>query len=217
MHRSPPPFPSLSLSLSLSLQQGGHGSRQGESLRRGVSEEELSVLETLIRTHHHEPDQPAGTCTSLITQRIDAPLGAVWSIVRRFDQPERHKHLIKSCAVTQDDGGVDSVRELAVISGLPASTSIDRLEMLDERGTSSAFGSSAVSTTSRTTGPSPPPPSSPAGLESYVVDIPKGNTKEDMRMFIDTIVKLKLQNLHCHCRSHFLQLKMKGTRGHIQR
>lgn len=32
-------------------------------------------------------------------------------------------------------------------------------------------------------------------LESYIVDIPKGNTEEDTRMFVDTVVKSNLQNL----------------------
>jgi abscisic acid receptor PYR/PYL family len=32
-------------------------------------------------------------------------------------------------------------------------------------------------------------------LESYLVDIPEGNTEEDTRMFTDTVVKLNLQKL----------------------
>lgn len=32
-------------------------------------------------------------------------------------------------------------------------------------------------------------------LESYVVEIPEGNTREDTRLFADTIVKLNLQKL----------------------
>ncbi|CAA7410047.1 unnamed protein product [Spirodela intermedia] len=173
-----------------------------ESLRRGLSEEELSVLEPLIRRHHYEPDQPAGTCTSLITQRIDAPLGAVWSIVRRFDQPKRYKHFIKSCAVTQGDGGVGSVREVAVVSGLPASTSIERLEMLDDERHILSFRviggdhrlknyRSVTSATEFSGGG----PVYTLVLESYVVDIPEGNTEEDTRMFTDTVVKLNLQKL----------------------
>lgn len=32
-------------------------------------------------------------------------------------------------------------------------------------------------------------------LESYIVDIPEGNTAEDTKMFTDTVVKLNLQKL----------------------
>lgn len=32
-------------------------------------------------------------------------------------------------------------------------------------------------------------------LESYVVDVPEGNTGEDTRMFADTVVRLNLQKL----------------------
>jgi len=32
-------------------------------------------------------------------------------------------------------------------------------------------------------------------LESYTVDIPEGNTEEDTKMFVDTVVKLNLQKL----------------------
>jgi len=32
-------------------------------------------------------------------------------------------------------------------------------------------------------------------LESYVVDMPEGNSEDDTRMFADTVVKLNLQKL----------------------
>lgn len=32
-------------------------------------------------------------------------------------------------------------------------------------------------------------------IESYVVDIPQGNTGEDTKMFVDTVVRLNLQKL----------------------
>ncbi|KAG2261835.1 hypothetical protein Bca52824_068914 [Brassica carinata] len=32
-------------------------------------------------------------------------------------------------------------------------------------------------------------------LESYVVDVPEGNTEEDTRLFADTVIKLNLQKL----------------------
>uniref|UniRef100_J3L5F3 Bet v I/Major latex protein domain-containing protein n=2 Tax=Oryza brachyantha TaxID=4533 RepID=J3L5F3_ORYBR len=32
-------------------------------------------------------------------------------------------------------------------------------------------------------------------VESYVVDVPPGNTKDETRMFVDTIVRCNLQSL----------------------
>ncbi|MQM01869.1 hypothetical protein Taro_034629 [Colocasia esculenta] len=171
----------------------------------GLSQEESSVLEPLIRSYHIAANgrHPPGTCTSLITQRIDAPLRAVWPIVRRFDQPQRYKHFIKSCAMTHGNGGEGSIREVTVVSGLPASTSIERLEMLDDEQHVLSFrvmgGDHRLNNYRSVT--SVKEFCRPQGgvytmvLESYVVDIPDGNTEEDTRMFTDTVVKLNLQKL----------------------
>ena len=55
----------------------------------------------------------------------------VWSIVRTFDQPQKYKPFVHSCSVR---GGVivGSIRNVNVKSGLPATASIERLEILDE-------------------------------------------------------------------------------------
>ncbi|KAL0311886.1 UNVERIFIED_CONTAM: Abscisic acid receptor PYL2 [Sesamum radiatum] len=97
---------------------------------QGLTPEEYAQLEHVIRTYHTFDALP-NTCTSLITQRIDAPAEAVWPLVRRFDNPQRYKHFIKSCRLI-GDGGVGSIREVTVVSGLPASTSTERLEILDD-------------------------------------------------------------------------------------
>lgn len=55
----------------------------------------------------------------------------VWSLVRRFDQPEKYKRFIQSCSV-QGGLNVGSVRQVHVVSGLPATRSTERLEVLDE-------------------------------------------------------------------------------------
>uniref|UniRef100_A0A6V7QRC6 Bet v I/Major latex protein domain-containing protein n=1 Tax=Ananas comosus var. bracteatus TaxID=296719 RepID=A0A6V7QRC6_ANACO len=102
-----------------------------------------------------------------------------------------------------DGASVGSVREVSVISGLPASTSTERLEILDDDRHVISFSvlggdhrlrnyRSVTSVTEFL----------PAGrrpycvvLESYVVDVPDGNTEDDTRMFADTVVKLNLQKL----------------------
>lgn len=55
----------------------------------------------------------------------------VWSLVRRFDEPQKYKPFVRRCIV---NGNVEigSVREVDVRSGLPATTSTERLELLDD-------------------------------------------------------------------------------------
>ncbi|THU48771.1 hypothetical protein C4D60_Mb06t02530 [Musa balbisiana] len=168
---------------------------------QGLTQEEMAELEPVIRAHHTFPRVP-GTCTSLITQRIDAPLCAVWPVVRSFDRPERYKHFIKSCRLVRGDGGVGSVREVTVVSGLPASTSVERLEILDDDRHVLSFcvmgGEHRLRNYRSVTSVTELHREGKAYtlvIESYVVDIPEGNTEEDTKMFTDTVVKLNLQKL----------------------
>lgn len=55
----------------------------------------------------------------------------VWSLVRRFDQPQKYKPFISRCVV-QGNLEIGSLREVGVTSGLPATTSTERLELLDD-------------------------------------------------------------------------------------
>lgn len=70
-----------------------------DQVPQGLTEEEFAELEPLIRNYHTFDHLP-NTCTSLITQHIDAPAHVVWPFVRRFDNPEKYKHFIKSCKMT---------------------------------------------------------------------------------------------------------------------
>ncbi|XP_010262194.1 PREDICTED: abscisic acid receptor PYL2-like [Nelumbo nucifera] len=168
---------------------------------KGLTPEEFVDLESVIRTYHTFQSSP-NTCTSLITQRIDAPLGMVWPLVRSFDSPQRYKHFIKSCKM-KGDGGVGSIREVSVISGLPASTSIERLEILDEEKHILSFRvvggehrlNNYRSVTSVNQFVCKEGKAYTIVLESYIVDIPEGNTGDDTKMFVDTVVKLNLQKL----------------------
>ena len=58
-------------------------------------------------------------------------LSQVWSLVRRFDQPQKYKPFVSRCVV-QGNLEIGSVREVDVKSGLPATTSTERLELLDD-------------------------------------------------------------------------------------
>lgn len=164
-------------------------------LTRGMS----SVPDGVARYHTHAlgPNQ----CGSAFVQSVDAPVGTVWSLVRRFDKPQAYKHFLKSCHVIFGDGvDVGSLREVHVVSGLPAASSTERLEILDEER--HVIGFRIVGGDHRlrnyrsvTTLHASPDEEGTVVVESYVVDVPSGNTKEDTCVFVDTIVRCNLQSL----------------------
>ncbi|KDP22835.1 hypothetical protein JCGZ_00422 [Jatropha curcas] len=156
------------------------------------------VPETVACYHNHElgPNQ----CCSAVVQQIAAPVSTVWSVVRRFDNPQAYKHFLKSCNVIVGDGAVGTLREVHVISGLPAENSTERLEILDDERhviSFSVVGGDHRLTNYRSVTTLHPSPTGNGTVvvESYVVDIPPGNTKEDTCVFVDTIVRCNLQSL----------------------
>lgn len=94
-------------------------------------------------------------------------------------------------------------RYVDVISGLPAATSTERLDILDDERFVTGFSIiggehrlrnyRSVTTVHEVAAPGDKV--STVVLESYVVDVPEGNTEEDTRLFADTVVKLNLQKL----------------------
>ncbi|XP_059454689.1 abscisic acid receptor PYL2 [Corylus avellana] len=167
---------------------------------QGLTAEEHEELEPVISTYHKSQPSP-DACTSLIAQRIDAPAHVVWPFVRSFDNPQKYKHFIKTCNM-KGDGGIGSIREVTVISGLPASTSTERLEILDDENHILSFrvvgGEHRLKNYRSVTSLNEFNKEGKVYtvvLESYVVDIPEGNTGEDTKMFVDTVVKLNLQKL----------------------
>ncbi|KAK4751703.1 hypothetical protein SAY87_020501 [Trapa incisa] len=174
------------------------------SIPPGLSEAEFSELIPSVAELHSYKVGP-GKCSSLIAQRVKAPRAVVWSIVRRFDKPHVYKHFIKACSVNPDfQIAIGCTRYVDVISGLPAATSAERLDMLDDERFVTGFSIiggehrlknyRSVTTVHEVTC-SAGGKSSTVVLESYVVDVPEGNTEEDTRLFADTVVKLNLQKL----------------------
>ncbi|CAN4109733.1 unnamed protein product [Withania somnifera] len=155
----------------------------------------------VYHTHLVAPNQ----CCSAVIQRISAPVSTVWSVVRRFDNPQAYKHFVKSCHVVLGDGDVGTLREVRVISGLPAASSTERLEILDDERhviSFSVVGGDHRLANYRSVTTLHQEPSSGNGtaaetvvVESYVVDIPPDNTREETCVFVDTIVKCNLQSL----------------------
>ncbi|CAN4113592.1 unnamed protein product [Withania somnifera] len=159
------------------------------------------VPDSVVNQHTHSVSQ--NQCCSAVIQRISAPISSVWSVVRRFDNPQAYKNFVKSCHVIGGDGNVGTVREVHVISGLPAAISMERLEILDEERHVISFSvvggdhrlSNYRSVTTLHSDPSSGSIGTTIVVESYVVDIPHGNTKEETCVFVDTIVKCNLQSL----------------------
>ncbi|KAK6273879.1 hypothetical protein POUND7_010962 [Theobroma cacao] len=171
-----------------------------QTLPQGLTREEYAELKPLIDTYHKFEPTPS-TCTTLVTQRIDAPAQAVWPFIRSFENPQKYKHFIKSCNMS-GDGSVGSIREVTVVSGIPASTSTERLEILDDEKHILSFrvvgGEHRLRNYKSVTSVNEFHKGGKVYtivLESYIVDIPDGNTGEDTKMFVDTVVKLNLQKL----------------------
>lgn len=159
---------------------------------------------------YHSPSHDGGRacrCSSVVVQRVEAPVSVVWSLVRRFDEPQVYKNFVRNCFM-RGDLKVGSLREIRVISGLPAATSTERLDILDEERHILSFSivggdhrlsnyRSITTLHERLTNGKP----GTIVIESYVVDVPHGNTKEDTCLFVDTIVKCNLQSL-AHISQH---------------
>ncbi|KAF5747643.1 abscisic acid receptor PYL4 [Tripterygium wilfordii] len=156
------------------------------------------VPDNVARYHAHALGPNQGC--SAVVQQIAAPVSTVWSVVRRFDNPQAYKHFLKSCDLINGDGNVGTLREVHVISGLPAANSTERLEILDEERHVISFsvvgGDHRLANYRSVTTLHPAPNGNgTVVVESYVVDIPAENTEEETCVFVDTIVRCNLQSL----------------------
>lgn len=149
---------------------------------------------------YHTRSVGPNQCCSAVVKIINAPVSTVWSIVRRFDNPQAYKHFVKSCHLINGDGDIGTLRQVHVVSGLPAESSTERLEILDDERHVLSFsvigGNHRLNNyRSVTTLHASPGENGTVVIESYVVDIPAGNTKEDTCSFADTIVRCNLESL----------------------
>ncbi|XP_074358713.1 abscisic acid receptor PYL12-like [Apium graveolens] len=137
--------------------------------------------------------------SSSMVQTIDAPLHLVWSMVRRFDNPKAYKKFVKSCTMTFGDGGIGSVREVMVVSGLPGGSSMERLDNLNDDLHVMVFsiigGDHMLENYQSTTKLVQIKGGKTEVVESYVVDVPVGSSKEDTCLFADTIIGCNLRSL----------------------
>ncbi|CAH9077332.1 unnamed protein product [Cuscuta epithymum] len=151
--------------------------------RTGVEDEYIS--------RHHKHEVKENQCSSCL----------VWSMVRRFDQPQRYKPFVSRC-VTEGDLEIGSVREVNVKSGLPATTSKERLELLDDNQHILSMrivgGDHRLKNYSSIVTVHPDIVDGRPGtlvIESFVVDIPDGNTKDETCYFVEALIKCNLKSL----------------------
>ncbi|XP_044505473.1 abscisic acid receptor PYL8-like [Mangifera indica] len=150
---------------------------------------------------HHTHDVADHQCSSVLTKHIRAPVPLVWSLVRRFDQPQKYKPFIHGC-VAEGNLQIGNLREVNVKTGLPATTSTERLELLDDEehvlGVRIIGGDHRLRNYSSVNSLHPEIFEGRPGtlvLESFVVDVPEGNTKDDTCYFVEALIKVNLKSL----------------------
>ncbi|CAM8901089.1 unnamed protein product [Rhodiola kirilowii] len=163
-----------------------------------------AVDEYIRRNHKREVKE--NQCSSSLVKHIKAPVHLVWSLVRRFDEPQKYKPFISRCIVQGGDLEIGSVREVNVKSGLPATTSTERLENLDDNEHILSMrivgGDHRLKNYSSTITVHPEVIDGRPGtlvIESYVVDVPEGNTKDETCYFVDALIKCNLKSLADVC------------------
>ncbi|XP_044476230.1 abscisic acid receptor PYL8-like [Mangifera indica] len=151
------------------------------------------------RLHKHEVGDHQ--CSSSLVKHIKAPVPRVWSLVRRFDQPQKYKPFVSRCIV-EGDLQIGSVREVNVKSGLPATTSTERLELLDDEEHIFSMrivgGDHRLKNYSSIVTVHPEVIDGRPGtlvIESFVVDVPDGNTKDETCFFVEAFIKWNLKSL----------------------
>lgn len=104
--------------------------------------------------------------------------------------------------MTAGSGGVGSVREVALVSGLPGQRSRERLDWVDEDMHVMIY--TVISGDQRldnyrsiTTVHEAEDGGGTVVIESYVVDVPEGNSGEETRLFVNTVVGCHLRSLAC--------------------
>ncbi|CAA7410141.1 unnamed protein product [Spirodela intermedia] len=163
----------------------------------------LMEPENLCKHHKHHPRD--NQCSSVVVDHIRVPVHVVWSLVRRFDQPQKYKPFVSRCVV-RGDLEIGSVREINVKSGLPATTSTERLELLDDDehvlGIRILGGDHRLQNYSSVVTLHPEIIEGRPGttvVESFVVDVPDGNTKDETCFFVEAVIKCNLKSLADVC------------------
>ncbi|CAL9243335.1 unnamed protein product [Arabidopsis halleri] len=158
-------------------------------------------LEREFIRRHHKHELVENQCSSTLVKHINAPVHIVWSLVRRFDQPQKYKPFISRCVV-KGNMEIGTVREVDVKSGLPATRSTERLELLDDNEHILSIrivgGDHRLKNYSSIISLHPETIEGRIGtlvIESFVVDVPEGNTKDETCFFVEALIKCNLKSL----------------------
>lgn len=162
---------------------------------------EIGSMEREYMRRHHRHEVAENQCSSALVKHIRAPVPLVWSLVRRFDQPQKYKPFVSRCVV-RGNLEIGSLREVDVKSGLPATTSTERLELLDDDEHILSIriigGDHRLRNYSSIISVHPEIIEGRPGtlvIESFVVDIPEGNTKDETCYFVEALIKCNLKSL----------------------
>ncbi|KAK7302946.1 hypothetical protein RJT34_13843 [Clitoria ternatea] len=162
---------------------------------------ESPTTKAMLNTYH-APKHSSNQCGSSLMQTIDAPLSLVWSLIRRFEYPQGYKLFVKKCNMLSGDGGIGSIREVVVNSGLPAGVSVERLDKLDDEKHVLKFsiigGDHRLANYSSTITLHEEEENfggKTVAIESYVVDVPVGSSGDDTCSFANTIIGCNLRSL----------------------
>ncbi|XP_078174285.1 abscisic acid receptor PYL9-like [Carex rostrata] len=157
-------------------------------------------VESVRRLHRHEPRE--NQCTSVLVKHIQAPIHLVWSLVRSFDQPQKYKPFVSRCVMMGGELEIGSVREVNVKSGLPATTSTERLEQFDDTehilGIRIVGGDHRLKNYSSIITVHPDCKDGRPGttvIESFAVDVPEGNTEDETCYFVEAVIQCNLKSL----------------------
>ncbi|KAK7285796.1 hypothetical protein RJT34_20577 [Clitoria ternatea] len=174
-------------------------------------------MDGMERHHRHEVRE--NQCSSALVKHIRAPVPLVWSLVRRFDEPQKYKPFVSRCCIVKGGkGDIGSVREVNVKSGLPATTSTERLEQLDDHQHIIAIKilggdhrlnnySSVITAHSEIVDGTP----GTVVIESFVVDVPDGNTKDETSFFVNALITCNLTSLASISERMALHSALQGT------
>lgn len=162
---------------------------------------ETPTIKAMLNTYHASK-LPSNQCGSSLVQTIDAPLPLVWSLIRRFEYPQGYKLFVKKCNLLDGDGGIGSVREVMITSGLPAGVSVERLDKLDDDKHVLKFSIIGgdhrlvnYSSTITLHEEEEEYGGKTVAIESYAVDVPAGSTVDDTCSFANTIIACNLRSL----------------------
>uniref|UniRef100_A0ACD6A9K0 Uncharacterized protein n=1 Tax=Avena sativa TaxID=4498 RepID=A0ACD6A9K0_AVESA len=181
------------------------GNSEAAQLARQLADcrlsDELGQGETEYMRRFHRREPSDNQCTSVVIKHIKAPVQAVWSLVRRFDQPQIFKRYIVKC-VMHGNIEVGSIREVSLQTGFPATRSTERLEMLDDNehilSVKFVGGDHVLKNYSSILTVHPEIIDGHPGtlvIESFVVDVPKENTKDEICYFVKTLLNWNLTSL----------------------